>query len=137
MTTKTGKRIFVTQNGEVDIDNVSKGIPAIADTGVAVNDLVYLGNDAGTLKCFKADNSANAAEGFVKSLDGANALVVMTPEKVALTSEFAAGSIIYLDTAGGITDTAPSTSGEIFQKVGKVLDADTVLFNIQAGRAIV
>jgi len=137
MTTKTGKRIFVTQNGEVDIDNVSKGIPAIADTGVAVNDLVYLGNDAGTLKCFKADNSANAAEGFVKSLDGANALVVMTPEKVALTSEFAAGRIIYLDTAGGITDTAPSTSGEIFQKVGKVLDADTVLFNIQAGRAIV
>ena len=137
MTTKTGKRIFVTENGEVDIDNVSKGISAVADAGVAVNDLVYLADDAGTLKCFKADNSANAAEGFVKSLDGANAVVVMTPEKAAITSGIAAESVLYLGTAGGITETAPSTSGEIIQKVGKILDADTVLFNIQAGRIIV
>jgi predicted transcriptional regulator len=137
MTTKTGKRIFVTENGEVDIDNVSKGIPAIADTEVAVNDLVYLADDAGTLKCFKADNTANAAEGIVKSLDGANAIVVMTPEKAPLTSGIAAGSVLYLGTVGGITDTAPSESGEIVQKVGKVIDADTVLFNIQAGRMIV
>jgi hypothetical protein len=137
MTTKTGKRIFVTQNGEVDIDNVSSGIAAVADAGVAVNDLVYLTDDAGTLKCFKADNTANDAEGFVKSLDGANAIVVMTPAKAAVTSGIAAGSILYLGTAGGITETVPSTSGEIIQKVGKVLDVDTVLFNIQAGRVIV
>lgn len=137
MTTKTGKRIFVTENGEVDIDNVSKGISAVADAGIAVNDLVYLADDAGTLKCLKADNTANAAEGIVKSLDGVNAVVVMTPEKASITSGIAAGSILYLGTAGGITDTAPSESGEIVQKVGKVLDADTVLFNIQTGRIIV
>lgn len=137
MTTKTGKRIFVTQNGEVDIDNVSKGIPAVADAGVVVNDLVYFADDAGTLKCFKADNTANAAEGFVKSLDGANAIVVMTPEKAAITSGIAAGSVIYLGAAGGITDTVPSASGAIVQKIGKVLDADNILFNIQAGRTIV
>ena len=137
MTTKTGKRIFVTENGEVDIDNVSKGISAIADAGVAVNDLVYLADDSGALKCFKADNTANAAEGFVKSLNGTNAVVILTPEKAAITSEIVAGSTLYLGTAGGITDIMPSASGSIVQKVGKVLDADTVLFNIQAGRTIV
>jgi len=137
MTTKTGKRIFVTQEGEVDIDNVLSGIVAVADAEVAVNDLVYLADDAGTLKCFKADNTANAAEGFVKSLNGANAVVVMTPGKAAIASGIAAGSVLYLGTAGGIIGTAPSASGAIVQKVGKVLDDDTVLFNIQAGRIIV
>lgn len=137
MTTKTGKRIFVTEKGEVDIASVPAGVAVTVDTGVAVNDLVYLADDAGTLKCFKADNTANPAEGFVKSLDGVNAIVAITPEKVALTSGIAAGSVLYLGVVGGITDTAPSTSGAIVQKVGKVLDADNVLFNLQIGRGIV
>ncbi len=137
MTTKTGKRIFVTEKGEVDIANVPAGVAVTADAGVAVNDLVYLADDSGTLKCFKADNTANAAEGFVKLLDGVNAVVAITPEKVALTSGIDLGRVIYLGTDGGITDTAPITSGTIVQKVGKVLDPDTVLFNLQTGRAIV
>jgi hypothetical protein len=137
MTTKTGKRVFVTEEGPVDIGDVSSGIAAVADAGVVVNDLVYLADDAGTLKCFKADNTANAAEGFVKSIDGVKAVVVLTPEKITITSGIAPGSVIYLDLSGGINDTAPSTSGTIVQKVGKVLDADTVLFNLQTGRAIV
>tara|TARA_B100000609_G_C16958122_1_gene302576 strand:- start:8 stop:421 length:414 start_codon:yes stop_codon:yes gene_type:complete len=137
MTTKTGKRIFVTENGEVDIESVPAGVAAVADTGVAVKDLVYLADDSGTLKCFKADNTANAAEGFVKSLDGVNAVVAITPEKVAITSGIDPGSVLYLGTEGGVTDTAPSASGEIVQKVGKVLDAATVLFNLQIGRSIV
>lgn len=137
MTTKTGKRIFVTENGPVDIGNVSTGVIAVADAGVDMNDLVYLADDGGVTKCFKADNTTNAAEGFVKLLDGTTAVVVMTPEKVAVTSGIDPSNVIYLGAAGGITVTAPLASGEIVQKVGKVLDADTVLFNIQEGRAIV
>lgn len=104
---------------------------AAAAHGFAVGDLVY---KSGSTTWAKATNAAgtSVADGIVVSVPDANTAYINTRAGVPATKTAhglgAAGTVVYLSTAGGMTATAPSP---IRQRVGKVLDANTVLFHAQ------
>jgi hypothetical protein len=67
----------------------------------------------------------------VSNAGGASTPAVVLTNGVLTKSgwSWTVGGIIYLSTAGGLTQTAPSGSGNIIQQVGTALSATTVLFN--------
>jgi hypothetical protein len=113
----------------------SSGITCAAGTGVAVGMLVYLTDVDGTLTCLPADFTSHAADACVVAIPGEEAILAQNGI-IPFTSGLAAGTELFLGNNGCFTGTAPAASGEIVQKVGRVIDADTVFFNIQPGRTI-
>lgn len=106
-----------------------------ATHGFAVGDLVYR-DSATTWAKAQADAEATLADGIVCDVEDANNCSVNTEDGawVEITTHGfgATGTKLYCSqgTAGLITATAP-TSGFI-QAVGKVIDANTVLFRLGA-----
>jgi hypothetical protein len=114
----------------------TSGITCAAGAGVAVGMLVYLADEAGTLTCLPADFTSHPADACVAAISGEEAVLAQNGI-IPLASGLAAGTELFLGSNGSFTGTAPAASGEIVQKVGRVIDADTVFFNIQPGRIIV
>jgi hypothetical protein len=112
------------------------GITCTAGAGVTVGMLVYLSDVDGTLSCLPADFTSHAADACVITLSSEEAVLAQNGI-IPFTSGLAAGTEFFLGNNGSFTGTAPAASGEIVQKVGRVIDADTVFFNIQPGRTIV
>lgn len=129
----------------VSLDPTGKLDPTVLPTGVGpdtssieasenlnAGDLVNVFNDASTPKVRKADATivGKEADGFVLSAvtSGANALVYFEGVNTAL-SGLVPGAKLFLDTtAGGVTDTAPSTGGNVLQKVGRAISATAMTF---------
>ncbi len=103
----------------------------------ALNELVYLADDNGTLKCYRAGNDSQFADGVIKALDNGQATVVLIPLLVNIASGLADDTPLYLGTAGAYTETPPSAAGKKLQPVGRVVDNAHVLINIKPGRTIV
>ena len=114
----------------------ASGITCAAGTGVAVGMLVYLADVDGTLTCLPADFTSHPADACVAAISGEEAILAQNGI-IPFTSGLAAGTELFLGSNGSFTGTAPAASGEIVQKAGRVIDADTVFFNIQPGRTIV
>ena len=96
--------------------------------GVSVGDLVYL---SGLDSADEADNSSS-------STTPAAAIVIEKPTSTTATllylgesstfSGLTSGSPYFLDTAGGITLTSPTTTGSVIQVVGIAINTTTLLF---------
>lgn len=114
----------------------NKIVSATSGEALTAGQLVYF-NEASSGNVFIAGYDAslpagaNAAEGFVLTSVGAAASVdvYLTGTVTGLTG-LTPGDTYYLDTAGGITATAPTldTSGDISQPVGVALSATELCF---------
>jgi hypothetical protein len=114
----------------------TSGIVCAAGTGVTAGMLVYLADVAGTLTCLPSGLSSHAADAFTVALSGGNAILAQSGI-VSLETGIGADSELFLGNGGDFSAVPPTVSGEIVQKVGRVIDADTVLLNIQPGRIII
>jgi len=109
-----------------DLDYNSKGLIIASQTidgGVSTGNLVYL--DTTTWKQADAD-AITTATGVLGIYLGSNNILI---DGVWTTTGLTAGSDYYMSTtAGGITTTAPSTTGDIVRFVGTALSTTLLFF---------
>jgi hypothetical protein len=105
----------------------------VAGETVASGDIVNIYNDSGTPKVRKADatTSGKYANGFVMSNFniGATATVYLPSHQNSSVTSLTVGTVYYLSTtAGAITATAPSATGNVVQVVGYSTTATNLIF---------
>ena len=129
-----GKIPALGSGGRLDISMMPAGMGAdtasvVASENLSAGDLVNIYDDSGTSKCRKADatTAGKEAVGFVLTVVNAaeNATVYFEGCNDQLTS-LTAGVQFLSTTAGGVTSTAPSASGNIVQRVGYAVNATTI-----------
>jgi len=129
--------------GRLDTTMMPTGIGAdtqtiVASENLAAGDLVNVWNDASTPKARKADatTAGKEAMGFVLSAvtSGNNATVYFEGNNDQV-SGLTAGVLYLATTAGGVTGTAPSSTGNVVQKVGFATASGSMNFN--AGQTVV
>ncbi len=135
-----GKGVALDGTGKLDSSVLPTGIGAdtlsvVCSENLAAGDFVNLWSDSGTGKVRKADASnGRAAQGFVLSAytSGQTALVYFEGTNTQLSS-LTPGSRYFLSgsVAGGVTATAPSTSGHIVQELGFARSATQMPFEPQ------
>lgn len=115
-------------------------VDIIAGEALTERDIVQIYDDGGTAKARKADANSSpvrVADGWASESvsSGASVRVYLTASLITGLAGLTIGADYYLSTAaGGITATAPSTSGNIRQRVGKALSATVLSF--ERGEAI-
>ena len=115
------------------------GASCLAGTGITLGMLVYLADAVDGLTCYAAANSGTGkhlADGFVAVLNSGTA-IVKTSGLLALANSLSAGSEIFLGLDGAMAISPPTESGNLVQKVGRVLNGNLVFFAIASGREIV
>lgn len=132
-----GQIVALDVTGKLDNSVMPTGIGikatiAPASEALTAGNFVNLWNDAGTLKVRKADatTSGKYADGFVLAAvaQGNNATVYLEGINTQITG-LTGGTQYYLaTTAGGVTATAPSASGNIVQRIGKGFSATEIGF---------
>jgi len=132
-----GKIIALDGTGKIDNTMMPTGVGAetkslTTSEDLAAGDWVNVYDATGTPTARKADatTTGKLANGFVLagSTSGNNATVYVTGINTQV-SGLTGGSDYYLDTtAGGETDTAPSASGNVVQRLGKALSATEIAF---------
>lgn len=126
-------------SGRLDSSVMPVGIAAdtksiLTSEALAAGDLVNVWNDAGTMKCRKADgnSSGKRTHGFVLAgfSSGANAVVYFEGENTQV-SGLTAGQDVYMSTAtaGGVQNTVPTGSTKVHQNVG--VATGTTSFNFE------
>lgn len=137
-----GKMIQLDGSGRIDNSMMPVGIGAdtasiVTSENLAAGDFVNLWNDAGTLKARKAD-AANSqpAHGFVLGAVTAPAAATVYFEgQNTQLSGLTVGDTLYLSTtAGGVTATAPSGTGQLVQEVGIAIT--TTAASTEIGRPV-
>lgn len=129
-----GKAVVLKSDGT--IDSTLLGIGFGADTVMMVafenlngGDFVNVFDDTGTFKIRKADatTAGKQANGFVLDTVTATTSVKVYFEgtNTAVTS-VTAGNVFLSTTAGGFTATAPSTTGNVVQKIGIGISATSI-----------
>lgn len=108
-----------------------------ASENLTGGDFVTIWNDTGTVKARKADatTAGKEADGFVLSAvtSGQSALVYFEATNTALSS-LTPGARYYLSTsAGQVTTTPPSSSGNVVQYVGRAISTTELSFEPDAG----
>lgn len=110
----------------------------VTSEALAAGDVVNIWNDAGTPKARKADatTAGKEAHGFVLEsvLSGGDATVYFEGQDTSV-SGLTAGPLFLSTTAGGVSNTAPSGSGNVVQRVGFATSATA--FNFQSNDPIV
>lgn len=122
----SGKTGLLDASGKWDSSMMPTGIGAdtqviVTSENLSAGNLVNIYNNAGTVTARKADATTvgKLADGFVlaATTSGQNATVYGVGTNTGVTG--LVGGDVYLDTtAGGVTQTAPSGSGNIVQRVG-------------------
>ena len=129
--------------GKLDNSMMPTGIGAdtasiVSSENLAAGDFVNIYDDAGTPKCRKADatTAGKEAHGFVLAVvtSPANATVYFEGNNDQVTG-LTAGVQFLSTTAGLPTDTAPSASGNIVQKIGIATAAANL--NVEVGNPII
>ena len=132
-----GKVVALDGTGKLDNSVMPVGIGADtkilpASEALSAGNLVNVWSDAGTVKARKADatTAGKEANGFVLSavIQDGNATVYFegTDNQLAAMTP---GVAMYLSTTpGGVTDTPPSGSGNVVQRVGRSLSATELTF---------
>lgn len=126
-------------SGRIDVSLMPVGIAAEvvvapASENLVAGDFVHLHNNAGALNVRKADATTNAkpAIGFVLAnvTAPANATVYTLSNTNTARSGLTIGTEYFLHTtAGGVTATAPSATGNIVQRLGVATSATSIVFD--------
>jgi len=139
-TTDAGKIVALSSDGKLDSSLLPAGmegntisLPAYED--LSAGDFVNIFDDSGTAKVRKADASSNKpAHGYVLSsaTAGNNVTVHFDGHNTQLTG-LTPGTYYFLSdtTPGGVTDTPPSTSGYIAQRLGVAINSSTLDVEIE------
>jgi hypothetical protein len=140
-TTVTADTVSIAEDGKVDFSNTAPGTSGDA-TGIifsftagatlAVGDVVYLGTGGKVLLADADADTTMPALGICTSAStDTNPVDVMIQGIMKLTGwSFTAGDNIFVSTtAGDVTSTAPSGTGDTVQKVGVALTADSIYVN--------
>lgn len=130
-----GKLYYKTAANAIASFNAGSGsVPSatiVAGEALTAGNLVNIYSDAGTFKVRQADAdiAGEEAHGYVTSSvsSGANATVYFSGIITGL-SGLSPGIVYLSSTAGGVTNTAPSTSGKTVQKVGVAVSATSIAF---------
>lgn len=136
-----GKIVALDSAGRLDSSMMPAGFGAEtqsieAGENLSAGNFVNIYDDSGTTKVRKADASggnAKKADGYVLAgvTSGQTATVYYGNVNNQL-SGMTKGAIQYLSgTAGGRTETAPSTAAHIVQRLGKAISATEMLVEIQ------
>lgn len=130
-------------SGRLDASFMPSGIGADtasipSSESLAAGDGVNIWNDAGTAKIRKADatTAGKEANGFVLAAvtSPANGTVYFEGTNAQVTG-LTPGPLFLSTTAGGFTNTAPSGSGNVVQRVGFATSSTSM--NFEAGQPIV
>ncbi len=134
----SGKIIALDASGRIDNSMMPVGIGAETKTieaseALADGDFVNIWTDAGAVKVRKADatTAGKEANGFVlaASILGGSAIVYLDGVNTHLLGK-TPGTIYYLSTtAGTVTDTPPSGSGNVVQRIGRAVAATEIDFD--------
>lgn len=140
-TTATADTVSITEDGKIDFSNTAPGTSGDA-TGVifsftagatlAVGDVVYLGTGGKVLLADADADTTMPALGICTSAStDTNPVDVMVQGIMKLTGwSFTAGDNIFVSTtAGDVTSTAPTGTGDTVQKIGVATASDAVYFN--------
>lgn len=140
-TTATADNVSITEDGKIDFSNTAPNTSGDA-TGVifsftagatlAVGDVVYLGTGGKVLLADADADTTMPALGICTSAStDTNPVDVMIQGIMKLTGwSFTAGDNIFVSTtAGDVTSTAPSGTGDTVQKIGVATASDAVYFN--------
>lgn len=123
--------------GKLDISFMPSGVGAntisvLASEAISAGNLVNIYNNAGTLNVRKADNTAAGKEANGAALssisNAATGTVYLPGVTVTGLSSLTPGAYYWLDTAGGVTTTAPTTANNISQIVGYAESATSLYF---------
>jgi len=133
--------VNIAEDGKLDFTNTAPGTSGDA-TGIifsftagatlAVGDVVYMGTGGKVLLSDANATTSMPALGICTSAStDTNPVDVMIQGIMKLTGwSFTVGADIFISgTAGDVTATAPSASGDTVQKVGVAVASDTVYFN--------
>lgn len=132
-----GDIIALDSNGLIDNSMMPVGVGAdtltiAASENLAAGDIVNIWNDSGTVKVRKADATSvgKEASGYVlSSVTSGNNATVYLEQKITGLTGLTAGSLYYLSTtAGGVTATAPSSSGNVVQEIGRAASTTVLVF---------
>ena len=136
-----GGKIVVTDpvTGKLDLSVMPSGVGADADTaladlgGLSAGDIVNLYGSGGDLTARKADATSEGkhATGFVLAAASAgSSITVHRPGgTIAGLLGLTKGTLYYLSTtAGQLTDTPPSGTGNVVQSIGIATSATTLAF---------
>jgi hypothetical protein len=137
--TDAGKIPALDTSGRLDSSMMPVGLGAEADVipaseNLAAGNLVNIWSNSGAANARKADatTAGKEAVGFVLAAvtAPANATVYRTSQSNTQMSGLTPGAKYFLaTTAGGITATAPSGSGNVVQSIGTAINATTLSFN--------
>lgn len=130
------KIVALDDTGKLDETLLPTGIgPEVkllpASENLAAGDYVNVWNDAGTVRVRKADATSpgKPADGFVRAaFTSGNDATVYTDGQNDQVSGMTAGDVFLSTTAGLGTNTAPSTAGNVVQRVGTAVSATEVVF---------
>lgn len=133
-----GKIIKLDAGGKIDSTmlplEAGSEFDVVASENLSQGDVINLFNDSGTLKARKADatDGTKPGDGYAVeaiSSAGTGTIHVGNGTLTKTSHGFTLGARLYLaTTAGAMTETPPSGSGNLVQRVGKVIDANTVAF---------
>lgn len=135
-----GKIVQLDSSGRLDTTMMPVGIAAdtkslVTSENLTAGNLVNIYDNTGTPTARKADGAnGREAHGFVlASTTSPAAAIVYKEGTISGLSGLTAGSSLYLSatTAGAITATAPSGSGQISQRIGTALSATEADFAVQ------
>lgn len=134
-----GDLVALDASGKLDESVLPSGIgatttAATASEALSAGNIVNVWDDTGTTKVRKADATAEGKEatGFVKAgfSSSATATIYLPGDVIPGLTSLTPGDRYYLDTtAGAITNTAPTGSGNVSQCVGIALTTTTLAFN--------
>jgi hypothetical protein len=137
-----GKIVALDSTGRIAATMMPVGISAdtasiTASENLSAGDFVSVWNDSGTVKVRKADatTSGKECDGFVlaSATSGNAASVYFEGQNTQLTS-LTLGARYYLGaTAGTITATPPSSTGNVVQYIGKAISATALSFEPDQG----
>ena len=138
-----GKVVALDDAGRIDVTMMPAGfgddaVIVVTSEALAAGDVVNIWNDSGTPKARKADatTAGKEAHGFVLASvgSGGNATVYFEGQNTSVTG-LTAGPLFLATTAGGVTSTAPSASGNVVQRVG--FATSSTAFNFQSNDPVV
>jgi hypothetical protein len=131
-----GEIVALDSTGRIDLTVLPVGIgPDVyeieASENLSAGDFVNVWNDGGTAKVRKADatTAGKQAHGYVLDTvtSGADATVYFEGSNTQVSGAVP-GPVFLATSAGGFTDTAPSTSGNVVQRLGVAVSATVINF---------
>lgn len=115
---------------------LATGIINIAvEPSIVKGSLVCLNSSSGDLICEPADTNTHPADGIVSLVLNGIATVTFSGV-VSIPTSISTGTDVFLGTDGGFTTVVPSVSGQIVQKVGRVVSAGSIFFKPETARMI-